>query len=152
MAHRVVDRRELAEPHAVTEALLFPPGDLEGQPGLADAPDAGQRHKRCLSQGAGDAQDIALSADETGCATRQSGAGPSGDRRRAWRFWRRVPGIAVENPLVHLPQRRAGVDAEFIDKPFPHPAIGVECVGLAATSVLGEHQLARDALVKWVGM
>ena len=42
---------------------------------------------------------------------------------------------------MHLPQRRAGVDAQLLDEPLAHQAIGVERVGLPAAAVLGEHQL-----------
>ena len=50
VAHRgaVVERRELAEPHAVAEAVLLARCDLEREPGLADAADPGQGHQRAL--------------------------------------------------------------------------------------------------------
>ena len=82
----VVERRELAEPRAVAEALLFAAGGLEGEPGLADAADTGQRHKRTFSQRGADPHDVVLATDETGCAPRHSGVGPGRDGRPGGRF------------------------------------------------------------------
>ena len=61
MAHRgaVVERREFADTHAVTEAVLLARCGLEGEPGLADAADPGQRDQRALAQGGGNAQHLA---------------------------------------------------------------------------------------------
>ena len=42
----VIERSELAEGCPVVELLFQPTGDLEGQSGLSDAADAGQRHQR----------------------------------------------------------------------------------------------------------
>ena len=47
----VIERSELAERCAVVELFFQPTGDLEGQSGLSDAADAGQRHQRTARQG-----------------------------------------------------------------------------------------------------
>ena len=155
MAHRgaVVERREFAEPHAVAEAVLLAPGGLEGEPGLADAADAGQRDQRALAQGGGNAQHLVLAPDEAGRAPRQS--------RRAGRLDRRPYGAGLSNTRSGSPsricwctsaQRRARIDAQLVDEPFAHLPVGVERVGLPAAAVLGEHQLPGQAFVQRMGL
>ena len=153
VAHRgaVVERREFAEPRAVAEALLLASCGLEGEPGLADAADPGQRHQRALAQGGGDAQHLLLAADEAGRAPRQIGdrtvrptAGPAAAADSAW--------FAVEDLLVHPAQRGLGIDAQLVDEPVAHLPVGVERVGLPAAAVLGEHQLPGQAFVERMGV
>ena len=71
----VVERRQFADPHTVSEARLVTRGGLKGQPGLADAADPGQRHQRALAHAGHDPADILLPVDEAGRAPRQSSPG-----------------------------------------------------------------------------
>ena len=60
------------------------------------------------------------------------------------------PLVTIEDPLVHLAQRGAGINAQLLDKPLTHQPIGLERPCLPAAAVLGEHQLSRQAFVQWV--
>ena len=75
----VIERSELAKHCAIVELFLHSTGDLEGQPGLADASDAGQRHQRTLANGADDDFDVVLASNETGDAPWHARPRPSGD-------------------------------------------------------------------------
>ncbi len=60
MAHRgaVVERRKFAQPYAVAEAIALAPGDLEREPGLADAAYPGQRQQWPLMERGGDMRQL----------------------------------------------------------------------------------------------
>ncbi len=49
-------------------------------------------------------------------------------------------------------QRPAGVDAKLVDETIPHPAVGVQCVGLTPAAVLREHQLSGQSFVERMGV
>ena len=152
MGHRgaVVERREFADTHAVAEAVLLARCGLEGEPGLADAADPGQRDQRALAQGGGNAQHLVLAPDEAGRAPWQAGRRPANREYRRLRNTRW--GFAVEDLLVHPAQRRAGIDAQLVDESFAHLPVGLEGVGLPAAAVLGEHQLPGQAFVERMGV
>ena len=59
-----------------------------------------------------------------------------------------MTGIAVEDLLVHLAQRRAGVRAQLFDEPIPHHAEVLERVCLPPTTELGQHELSGQAFVE----
>ena len=63
---RVADRRQLDQPHAVGELADHLGTDLEGEPRLAHAADAGQRDERARSHELGDLADDRLPADQRG--------------------------------------------------------------------------------------
>ena len=72
----VVQRGELAEPHALREPHVMAGGHLHGQAGLAGTADAGERHERAIAQRGRDPEDLLVAADEAGRAPRQVAASP----------------------------------------------------------------------------
>jgi len=56
--------------------------------------------------------------------------------------------IAVEDLLVYLAQRRAGIRTQLIDESFAHRAERLERVRLSATAELGQHELSSQAFVE----
>ena len=95
-----------------------------------------------------DACDVVLASDEAGDAPRHAAARSSGDRNLRCGRYDMVSGIAVEDQLVHLAQRRARVGTQLLDESFAHRAECLERVGLSATTVLGQHQLTGKPLVE----
>ena len=151
VAHRLtgIERREFAYPYAVSEAFLVAPCGLECEPGLSDTADPGQRHQRALTERGGYPLHLLVAADEAGRAPRQIDYGRTVECSH---HPRRNLVVAVENLLMHLTQRRPGIDAELLDESFAHLPVGVERVGLSAAAILGEHQLPGQAFVQWVGV
>ena len=147
----VIEGRKLAKPRALIELFLYPTGDLEGEPSLADPTDTGQGHQRPFSKSFDNACDVVLASDETRGAPRHARTPPSGDRNARHRRWDIRSGIAVEDLLMRLAQCRTRVCAQLIDEPFAHHAECLERVGLSATTELGQHQLPGQPLVKWMG-
>ena len=62
----------------------------------------------------------------------------------------RRAGVLGEDRLLHRPQLASGFEAELVDQSAPGVAVGLQRVGLAATAVERQHQLAPQALAKGV--
>ena len=60
----VIERREFAEACAVLELLLESTGDLEGQPGLTDAADAGYVTRGPSPSALATVADVVLASDD----------------------------------------------------------------------------------------
>ena len=157
VAHRctVVERGEFAEPHAVAEALLVASGGLEGEPRLADAADAGQRHQRALGAGRPLTRSTSRSRP-TKLVARRGRSGVAAEVAPT-----RRPAVRPQHWQSRSPSRICwctsrsgglGIDAQLLDEPVAHLPVGVERVGLPAAAVLGEHQLPGQAFVERVGV
>ena len=59
-------------------------------------------------------------------------------------------GVLAQDGLVQLAQVAARLDAELLDEPAPGRLVDIQRVGLAATAVEGEHELAAQALLQRV--
>src|SRR5215213_1500925 len=131
--------------------LLVSADGLEGQAGLADAADTRQRYQRRFPQCGCDAPEFLFPSDEAGGAPGHVGMRP-GARLGLRRPRDGLRRFAFKDRLVHVPQRRTRIDTELLDEPLSHMTIGVECVGLTATAVLGQHQLPCEALIERVSL
>ena len=154
----VGDWCEFAEPRTVGESVLAPVGELEGESGLADSADPGERHLCAALQSLADDHDFSFAPDKPLRQPRQvrRGGGVARHRGRRWGCLSSSDaggGAATfQNLLMDLAQRRAGIDAEFVDEPFTHHAVGFQRLGLTAAAVLGEHHLGGKAFVKRMGL
>ncbi len=147
----VGQRGELTQPRSVRELRSGAAGGLDGEPGLADPADPGERDQRALAHGRQNPLDVLVPAEEPGRPPRQVAARPPG----LGCGWRRragcgAVGVGVEDLLVHLAQRGARVGAQLLDEPAANPLVGGERVGLATAAVLREHELPGQALVERV--
>ncbi len=134
----VAERGQLAEPRAIGEPGLLPGGHFDGQPGLADPTDPGQRHERGRPQRTGDRGDGALTPDERRTPPRQVA------HRRA--RGRRQGRVLLQHPAVHLARGVGRLDAELVDQPAPQRPVDAEGVGLAAARVQRAHQQGGHGL------
>ena len=132
VGHRtaVAERRQLAQPGAVGESVPLVPGDLHGQPRLADPADPGEGDQRRVGQGRGDVVDLPAAADEPGRPARQV----------ATRRGRQQPRIVTEDLLVERLRGRRRQHPQLVVEPLAQLVVGRQGVGLAAARVAGPHQ------------
>ncbi len=138
-------------------------GDVDGQRGLADAADAGQRrHGHHPSLGLAvpgrRCEDVAQFADEGGAAgevRHRGGELGRADRGRGrFRGGRRrfgQGGVGAQDPLLEVAQRGARVDAEFLGQQAAGVGVHRERLGLASAAVERQHQQLAQAFAERVG-
>ncbi len=134
--HGVADRAAVRQgcqftpPHPVGEPGRLVPGDLLGQPGLADPARPGQRDQRRPAERRRHQRDLVAPPDEAGLPARQVGRRPDRGEGR----------VLFEQLLVRLPGRRGRLDAELVGQEPAQVPVDLERVGLAAGQVEGAHQ------------
>ncbi|GAA2943095.1 hypothetical protein GCM10020227_07260 [Streptomyces flavovirens] len=84
------------------------------------------------------------------------GADPGGRGGRAvldggrGRLRQHESGLVAQDVLVEPGQRRAGIDAELVGEELADPGVLVQCLGLPAGAVQGEHELPVEGLAQRV--
>ena len=126
----VGERRELAQPAAVGEAVALAVGDLDREAGLADPADPGEGHQGRGPQRRPCTGHVVVPADQLGGRPRQvPGRAPGGEG-----------GVVRQHLQVGLLGVLAGIDAELVGEVLPQRVVGRERVGGAAAAVQGVHE------------
>lgn len=137
---------QVGEQPSVREAVAVGGRPVQHQPGLADPAGPGERgdlHHGPFVRVAGQRRELARAADER----RRCRGEPVRDRGRVLAG---QLGITAQDPLVQLPQRRAGIGAQLLGEPVPEPLVVLEGLGLAAAAVQAQHDLTGEPLVERV--
>ncbi|OLT00919.1 hypothetical protein BJF90_06210 [Pseudonocardia sp. CNS-004] len=132
---------ELAQPHPVGEPVPGPARSLDGEPGLADPTDPGERDQRAVAHGVDDLADVLAPAEETRRAALEVAASPAGGGEHEG-------GVGLQDLLLHPAQLRPRFATQLLDEAVPDPLVGGERIGLPPAAVLGEHQLPGQPLVE----
>ena len=126
----VGERRELAQPAAVGEAVALAVGDLDREAGLADPADPGEGHQGRGPQRRPRTGHVVVPAHQLGGRPRQvPGRAPGGEG-----------GVVRQHLQVGLLGVLARIDAELVGEVLPQRVVGRERVGGAAAAVQGVHE------------
>ena len=137
---RAAGPREVDEPDAVRELGLEGTRRLDGEPALADAGRAGERHEAVLVQSARDPGELVLAADERRRRRGQIAAAPAIDRDGGDRR------VVREDRLLQPPELRPRLEPQLVGEHAPGLLERLERVGLATAAVERQHQLPPEPL------
>ncbi len=138
----VTDWGEIDEERAVGEAPDCLRSEFDGEAGLADPADPGERDQPIAQTQDFQRGELELSADDRAHFGRQVRRTQTGRCRNR----RQQPRVVGEDRLLQFLQRRSRLESEFGAEQHPDATVSAKGVGGAARLVQGEHQQTPGGL------